>query len=555
MPLRAIVSFVFLTSLLYSQAVPKKSAALTPEQRTARYFESIKSDPVKLRAFLHAFPKGGDLHNHLSGAVYAESYIRWASEMGLCATKDYTLIATKQKDICDDPQAQRPVSESYKDAKFYNALIDALSMRNWDPAREPGEYHFFSVFPKFGAVVAAKKGDMLAEVMHRAASENTLYAELLLTIDTTPWLSAAKTVGWPTANVDFADLHKRMLAAGIAEAAGKRSAVLDEMEARARELLRCDQKDGTDVGCGMTMRYQSEVYRLGAPENVFAQLIWGFELAKHDPRVVAVNLVQPEDGLVAMRDYDLHMRMIDYLHKQYPEVHITLHAGELGFGVVPSSELGTHIPKAIDMGHAERIGHGTDIVYYPKPDDLMKEMADKHIAVEISPSSSDLILGVKGAAHPLRAYVKAGVPVVISTDDAGVSRSDLTNEYMRAVVEGGLGYEELKKISRESLRYSFAVGAAIDADPKLCVPRKPSPPEAPHKRGQPGGSAGGNWSGVLAMTFEQQKQWSSRLGPPWVAERPNTEDPHECQALLSKSHKANLQYQLKQRLDEFERAY
>jgi adenosine deaminase len=452
MPLRAIASLVLLTSLLHSQAVPKKSSALTPEQRTAKYFESIKNDPVKLRAFLHAFPKGGDLHNHLSGAVYAESYIRWASGMGLCATKDMTLVATKQKDVCDDPQAQRPVAEYAKDAKFYNALIDALSMRNWDPAREPGEYHFFSVFPKFGAVVAAKKGEMLAEVMHRAASENTLYTELLLTIETAPWQNAAKAVGW---SHDLGDLHKKMLAAGIAQAAGKRSAVLDEMEARARELLRCDQKDGAYVGCGMTVRYQSEVYRLGAPENVFAQLIWGFELAKHDPRVVAVNLVQPEDGLVSMRDYDLHMRMLDYLHKQYPEVHITLHAGELGFGLVPPTELGAHIPKAIDMGHAKRIGHGTDIVYYPKPDDLMKEMADKHIAVEISPSSSDLILGVKGAAHPLRAYVKAGVPVVISTDDAGVSRSDLTNEYMRAVVEGGLGYREIKQASINSVKYCF----------------------------------------------------------------------------------------------------
>jgi hypothetical protein len=271
-------------------------------------------------------------------------------------------------------------------------------------------------------------------------------------------VNAAKAVSWPSAadsQVDFADLHKKLLAAGIADAAGKRSTVLDEIEGRARQLLRCDQKDSVDVGCGITVRYQSEVYRLGAPENVFAQLIWGFELAKHDPRVVAVNLVQPEDGLVAMRDYDLHMRMLDYLHKQYPEVHIALHAGELGFGQVPPTELGTHIPKAIDMGHAERIGHGTDIMHYSKPDDLMKEMAEKHIAVEISPSSSDLILGIKGAAHPLHAYIKAGVPVVISTDDAGVARSDLTNEYMKAVTESGLSYAEIKQISLDSLFEGF----------------------------------------------------------------------------------------------------
>ena len=458
-----IAVLLLLTTLTFAQAAPKKSVALTPEQRTAKYFESIKNDPVKLRAFLHAFPKGGDLHNHLSGAVYAESYIQWATEMGLCATKEMALVTAKQKDACDDPAQQRPVSEAQKDARFYNALVDALSMRNWDQAREPGEYHFFAAFSKFGPVSGLRRGDMLAEVMHRAASENTLYLELMLTIDRAPWVNAAKAVGWPAASgkdgqVDFAELHKKLLAAGIAEAAGKRSPVLDEIEARARQLLRCDQKaaaTSVDIGCGITVRYQSEVYRLGAPENVFAQLIWGFELAKHDNRVVAVNLVQPEDGLMAMRDYDLHMRMLDYLHKQYPEVHIALHAGELGFTQVPPTELGTHIPKAIDMGHAERIGHGTDIMHYSKPDDLMKEMAEKHIAVEISPSSSDYILGIKGAAHPLRDYVKAGVPVVISTDDAGVARSDLTNEYMRAVMESGLTYEELKRASYASVEHAF----------------------------------------------------------------------------------------------------
>jgi hypothetical protein len=374
--------------------------------------------------------------------------------MGLCAKPDFTLVTTKQPNACDETD-QRPAADYAKDTKFYNGLIDALSMRNWNIAREPGEYHFFSTFGKFGAVSRARKGDMLAEVMHRAASENTLYLELILTIDAAPWINAGKAVPWPTqGEPDFADLHKRMLAAGLADATNKRSAVIDEMESRARQILRCDQKDA-DPGCGVTVRYISEVYRLGAPETVFAQFIWGFELAKHDPRIVAVNPVQPEDGLVAMRDYDLHMRMLDYLHKQYPEVHITLHAGELAFGLVPPEQLGTHIPKAIDMGHAERIGHGTDIMHYSKPDDLLKEMRDKNIAVEISPSSSDMILGIKGAAHPLRAYLDAGVPVVISTDDAGVARSDLTNEYMRAVMESGLTYLEIKKASYDSLDASY----------------------------------------------------------------------------------------------------
>ena len=44
---------------------------------------------------------------------------------------------------------------------------------------------------------------------------------------------------------------------------------------------------------------------------------------------------------------------------------------------------------------------------------------------------------------------------MIATDDEGVARSDLTNEYQRAVEEQGLTYRELKTISRNSIEYSF----------------------------------------------------------------------------------------------------
>ena len=82
-------------------------------------------------------------------------------------------------------------------------------------------------------------------------------------------------------------------------------------------------------------------------------------------------------------------------------------------------------------------------------------MAGQRIAVEISLSSSDVILGMRGPRHPLRQYLRAGVPVVIATDDEGVARSDLTNEYQRAVEEQGFSYSELKQVSRNSIDYSF----------------------------------------------------------------------------------------------------
>ena len=48
------------------------------------YFESIRKDPNQLLPFLREMPKGGDLHNHLSGSIYAESLIQWASDAKDC---------------------------------------------------------------------------------------------------------------------------------------------------------------------------------------------------------------------------------------------------------------------------------------------------------------------------------------------------------------------------------------------------------------------------------------------------------------------------------------
>src|SRR4051812_26522559 len=46
-------------------------------QPIERYFESIRDNAVELTAFFSLMPKGGDLHNHYSGSVYAETYISY----------------------------------------------------------------------------------------------------------------------------------------------------------------------------------------------------------------------------------------------------------------------------------------------------------------------------------------------------------------------------------------------------------------------------------------------------------------------------------------------
>lgn len=124
-----------------------------------------------------------------------------------------------------------------------------------------------------------------------------------------------------------------------------------------------------------------------------------------------------------------------------------------------------HVRLAVEVAHAERIGHGVDIMYEDHPYDLLKEMAVKHILVEVNLTSNDAILGVSGKVHSFPIYRKFGVPVELSTDEEGVSRIDITHEFVRAVETYALRYADLKQIVRASLEHSFLPGASLWREP------------------------------------------------------------------------------------------
>jgi adenosine deaminase len=296
----------------------------------------------------------------------------------------------------------------------------------------------------------------------------------------TPSFSAAAKlgyqIGWPakpaTARVTTADdlsgttpaelskLRDRLLAGGLRdEVATDRREYADALAER-NQIEHCGQPDATPA-CSVQIRFLFQVLRAFPPQQVFAQTLLGFEVASIDPNVVGINFVQPEDDYMAMSEYHRQMLMLDYLHSVYPKVHISLHAGELAPGLVPPEGLRFHIREAIDLGHAERIGHGVDVMYEDDPHALLKEMADRHIMAEINLTSNDVILGVKAPMHPLPSYREAHVPVALSTDDEGVSRIDLTNEYTRAALEFGLTYPELKDMARTGLEHSFLAGDSL----------------------------------------------------------------------------------------------
>ena len=429
----------------------KKPVAGSAEQKTAAYFDSIRNEPSLLMDFLQQMPKGGDLHNHLSGAVYAETFIRWAVQDGLCVNP-----AASSFVVCDARKENTPASAAYTDVALYQQLLEAFSMRGLLPAKESGHDHFFATFGKFGAATNGHTADMMEEVRSRAARENVQYMELMFNPDNGQAADLGKKLGW---NNDLATLRQNLLTGGLLEIVAQASHGLDEIEAKEKQDMHCGEPQAAD-GCRIEVRYLYQVARGLSKERVYGQILAGFEMASRDPRVVGLNLVMAEDWYVPIHDFNLHMEMIDYLHRQYPKVHITLHAGELTLQIAEPEDM-FHIRASVEKGHAERIGHGVDLMHEPKPLDLLKEMAAKHVLVEICLTSNDVILGVTGTRHPLPMYLKYGVPVALATDDEGVSRGNMTQEYQRAAETYHLSYMDLKRMARASLAHSFLPGESI----------------------------------------------------------------------------------------------
>lgn len=417
-----------------------------------RAFEAARDNPVALRVFLERFPKGADLHNHLSGAVYAESYIGWAAQDGLCVTPALGLTSN-----CETPN--RPAADALRSQLFYDSLVRSFSLREFVPTADmpSGHAQFFSSFGRFGPVANSRTGDMLAEVADRNARQAVFYLEPMVSFGAAEAARRAANLG---PGDDFAALDGRIRAAGIYDLVPAQIAELDRNEAAMRARLRCDGPDASR-GCDVTMRYILQVNRNASAPAVFAQIALNMALIKADPRFVAVNLVAPEDALIARRDYTLHMRMLHYLAARFGGPPVPLHAGELTLGLVPPADLKFHIRQAIEIAGARRIGHGVDLAFEDDMAGLLRLMAERRVLVEVNLTSNDVILGVKGASHPFRSYRAAGVPVSLSTDDEGVSRSDLTNEYQRAVQEQGVDYAGLKQLARNALEYSFLPGASL----------------------------------------------------------------------------------------------
>lgn len=463
-------------------------------------FHALQGKPDALYAFLKQMPKGGELHYHYDGSVYTETMLQLATQTKLCIH----LLSLSSKLCQTDPKAV-PFKDIAHNPSIVNKVIQSWSMQNFAPHQESAHDHFFAVFPKVGILYMRLKGQLLAAILKKAAEQHELYMEI---------------IAFGLADDDYfakliqheKDFSKKS-ALLLANPAFQRSiqqivTQSDHFLPAAHSALHCDTLP-TQPACHIQVNFQSYVRRVKSPDSVFAQALAGFAAATQAKSIVGINLLDVEDNVIAQRDYAKHMEIFAFMHQHYPSVHIALHAGELYPKKVASHSVQSPIREAILMGHAERIGHGLDILEEPDPEELAKMMVDRAIAVEINLTSNHLIFDVHGNQHPLNFYLQHHVPVVLSTDDEGILRTDLTHEYLTAVRDHHVDYATLKQINRNTLTYGFIPGTSIWADARSAQP-------------------------VLEC-----QELSSK----------------SCQKFIKSNPKAQLQWQLEQQLTKFEQPY
>jgi adenosine deaminase len=438
-------------------AKPLTASATAREQQVEDTLSRISSNSVALQEFFTELPKGADLHQHLSGTVYAESLLAWAAEDGLCIDQ-VTYVASPPP--CTSTQSaaasllSNPVAQSQ--------VIANWSMRMFVPTNTfSGHDHFFATFGKFNSVLntPGRTGDALAEALSQAAADSVLRIETKLSPNASgsSRLAQALVESGSQSFKDparFSEAMALLTSAGLDEVARESTVKTDELVNRSNAVLAC----GTPAplpGCQVNLGLVAQINRNSAPANVFAGLATGFATAAIDSRWVAVDLVSPEDGLRALNDYVLHMEMVRFFRSLYPQVKVTLHAGEFVPGTVPAPAMRSHINEAVFRANADRIGHGVSIRSAQNAQALLRHMRERGVTVEISLTSNEQILGVKAAASQFPIYLSAGVPVVLSTDDAGVARTDLTREYVKAFRWFDLTYRELKDLSYQSIDSAF----------------------------------------------------------------------------------------------------
>ncbi|WP_340622411.1 hypothetical protein [Xenorhabdus siamensis] len=438
------------------------------EAATARFFSNLieTNNPniAELTMAMRMMPKGADIHLHYSGAMFVESYLDWLGDKGYCIYDrsepklkiEIYQVETRQKNQLPEGSQQFCLDkdEIIANNTFYRKLLEVWSTKDfynhYDIQKAPDQ-HFFNTFNYFSPLANQDLRAGFTKLKNRAKYENVQYLEIILQeAPSVEYPDLAKVLDTLDPNADenvvFAALAP--YAEFMAKDPNFTKSISNYIQTGEAAISGMDDDK-------FRVRIQAYAYRDEPRAIVFSSLYSAFSAAHTSKKIVGVNIVGAENDYISMRDYKLHMLMFRYLKILFPDVHLSLHAGELVNGMVPPEELANHIQYAVDIARADRIGHGVAIAREENALALLSILREKKIPIEINLTSNGFILGVKENSHPIKLYQRHGVPFVISTDDPGVLRSDLTQEFVTFAINYKPSYADIKKTVFNSIQYSF----------------------------------------------------------------------------------------------------
>lgn len=408
-------------------------APVLPASAADAWFDDVKATatPDQLYRFLYALPKGGDLHNHLTGAVRSEWF--WDAAMNQ-ASRGYVYYTRVRIENCA-PYGNNEFGGAKALLLFKNIQsptyaklgacaksefkrlqdLDAREKQAWlnsmrlDERYEGRDEFFDAIWDRINDLLLNPYliCDILLRNMDAFGKEGLVYLETQQGVE-----GAVKADGTPYSNDEVATIFRQFLASPQAKATG--------VEVRFQNAL-----------LRFTPNAEQRLRELYAITDRYRDLY------------VGVNMVGREDN---DKGYPLRfLPVLRELRHKYPDINLSIHAGEV-------DEPNYHIRDTLLLG-AQRIGHGVNLITDPE---TMLRMRNGPYMVEINLISNLLLEYVSAySQHPFPEYLRVGIPVALSTDDRGMWDSNLSDEFYVAVKEFNLSWPEIVKLGRNSLQYSF----------------------------------------------------------------------------------------------------
>ncbi len=185
------------------------------------------------------------------------------------------------------------------------------------------------------------------------------------------------------------------------------------------------------------------------------------QLGRHEPqharKLAELAVARQNDGIVALdlagdeEHYSVQNFVGVLCWAKAQGLHITAHAGEC------KQCAAQNVVEAVELLHADRIGHGVQAVH---SEPVMALLQQRHIPLEMCPTSNVQTAAVdRITRHPLLVYHRHGIPVTINTDDPSVSNITLTDEYMVAIRDIGITFDDLKTMIHNAAEAAFLPAA------------------------------------------------------------------------------------------------